>query len=646
MNIIDLLSTKTIDINAIASNKEEALDKMITLLSQSGNIKDIKKFKQEVLEREKITSTGIGEGIAIPHAKSDEVISATIAIGIFKNGIDYDSVDNEKVDIIFLLAAPKNNDLHIDLLSKLSSYLMDEVFISNLRKAYNEEHLLSLIYEKEQSDNRIINQKSNYKVLAVTACPTGIAHTYMAEEALYRAAEKLGINIKVETDGSSGVKNKLTAEEIENCDVIIVAADKSVDTNRFIGRKVLFVKTKDAIHKAGEILEKSLSNDVPIFKKNEIISELETNNEYKESIFRQFYKHLMNGVSHMLPFVIGGGILIALAFLIDSKNAGDPNFGSVNEVAKIFKTIGGYAFSFMLPILAAYIASSIADRPGLAVGFVGGFMATLPDASFIDTVDNASAGFLGALVAGFVSGYIVLGLKYITRKLPKSLDGIKPTLIYPVFGILLIGILMFFVINAPFAFLNNIISNVLNSLNDTSIVILGVVLASMMSIDMGGPINKAAYVFGTAAIASQNYEIMAPVMIGGMVPPLVIALCTTFFPYKFTKKERTDGKVNYIMGLSFITEGAIPFAASDPWRVILSCAIGSGVAGGMCAAFGCTLMAPHGGIFVLAVITKPLLYLLSLVVGSIVGMIILGLLKKNVENPELGKFKGILYKGE
>ena len=366
---------------------------------------------------------------------------------------------------------------------------------------------------------------------------------------------------------------------------------------------------------------------------------------YSESPLRQIYKHLMNGVSHMLPFVIGGGILIALAFLIDSKNAGSPDFGSVNDVARIFKTIGGYAFNFMIPILAAYIASSIADRPGLAVGFVGGYMATLPDASFVETANGASAGFLGAIVAGFISGYIILGLKFITKRLPKSLDGIKPTLIYPLFGILIIGLLMYFVINAPFAFINNLVSNGLNSLNTESIVALGIVLAAMMSIDMGGPINKAAYVFGTAAITSGNYAVMAPVMIGGMVPPLVIALATTFFPHKFTKKERTDGKVNYIMGLSFITEGAIPFAASDPWRVILSCVIGSGIAGGLCAFFKCTLMAPHGGIFVLAVITNPLLYLLSLVIGSIVGMIILGLLKKPVDNPELGRFKGILNRG-
>ncbi len=646
MKIIDLLSTKTIDINVIADTKEEALSKMINLISKSGKIKDIEKFKQDVLEREKITSTGIGEGIAIPHAKSEQVISPTIAIGIIKKGVDYGSIDNEKVSMIFLLAAPKNNDLHVELLSQLSSFLVDESFVYNLKNSENPEHLLSIIFEKEQENVRKNIKKNCYQILAVTACPTGIAHTYMAEEALYKAAEKLGIEIKVETNGSSGTKNKLTSDEIQKCDVIIIAADKSVDENRFIGRKVLFVKTSDAIHHAEELLKKCITNDIPIFKKNEEVKNLDSNNGYNESIFRQLYKHLMNGVSHMLPFVIGGGILIALAFLIDAKNAGDPNFGSVNEIAKIFKTIGGYAFNFMLPILAAYIASSIAERPGLAVGFVGGYMATLPDASFIDTIDNASAGFLGALVAGFVSGYVVLGLKYLTKKFPKSLEGIKPTLIYPVFGILIIGVLMFFVINAPFAYLNNVISNGLNSLNDASIVILGIVLASMMSIDMGGPINKAAYVFGTAAIVSENYEIMAPVMIGGMVPPLVIALCTTFFPYKFTKKERTDGKVNYVMGLSFITEGAIPFAAADPWRVILSCAIGSGIAGGMCSAFGCTLMAPHGGIFVLAVITNPLLYLLSLVVGSVVGMIILGLLKKNVSNPELGKFKGILYKGE
>ena len=645
MNILDLLSENTIKINLDVVNKNEAIEKMVELLAQSNNIIDVGKFKEDFIKRENISTTGIGEGVAIPHAKSSSVKKATIAIGLLKNKIDYNSIDEEKVDVIFMLAAPENNDEHLEILSKLSSFLLDESFINAIRNANNTADILEIISRKENENQERNYVNKHYKVLAVTACPTGIAHTYMAEEALYNAAKKIGTSIKVETNGSSGTKNKLTEEDIKNCDVIIVAADKNVDTNRFVGRKVLFVNTSKAIKESEQILLKAIAGNVPFYKENE---KKETNKEedFNESPLRQIYKHLMNGVSHMLPFVIGGGILIALAFLIDSKNAGSPDFGSVNDVARIFKTIGGYAFSFMLPILAAYIASSIADRPGLAVGFVGGFMATLPDASFVETVDGASAGFLGALVAGFVSGYVVLGLKYLTRKLPKSLDGIKPTLIYPLFGILIIGLLMYFVINSPFAFVNNLISNGLNSLNDVSIVALGTVLAAMMAIDMGGPINKAAYVFGTAAITSGNYAIMAPVMIGGMVPPLVIALCTTLFPYKFTKKERTDGKVNYIMGLSFITEGAIPFAASDPWRVILSCVIGSGIAGGLCAFFGCTLMAPHGGIFVLAVITNPLLYLLSLVIGSIVGMIILGLIKKPVDNPELGKFKGILYKGE
>jgi len=644
MNILDLLSIDSIKLDCKAVDKNEAISQMVDLLAKSNNIIDKNIFKKEVLSREEINSTGIGEGIAIPHAKSEQVKKASIAIGLFKEGIDYNSIDNEKVNIIILLAAPKNDDLHVDILSKVSTFLMDENFVSSIRNATSPSEILEIFSKK---DNNLVEKEYTnkyYKVLAVTACPTGIAHTYMAEEALYNASKKLGINIKVETNGSSGTKNKLTDEDIKNCDVIIVAADKNVDTNRFIGRKVLFVNTARAIKESEQILLKAMSGNVPFYKENEIYND--DTKEYTENPFRKIYKHLMNGVSHMLPFVIGGGILIALAFLIDSKNAGSPDFGSVNEVARIFKTIGGYAFNFMLPVLAAYIASSIADRPGLAVGFVGGYMATLPDASFVETANGASAGFLGALVAGFVSGYIVLGLKYITKKLPKSLDGIKPTLIYPLFGILIIGILMFFVINSPFAFVNNLISNGLNSLNTESTVVLGIVLAAMMSIDMGGPINKAAYVFGTAAITSGNYAVMAPVMIGGMVPPLVIALATTFFPYKFTKKERTDGKVNYIMGLSFITEGAIPFAASDPWRVILSCVAGSAIAGGLCAFFNCTVMAPHGGIFVLAVITNPLLYLLSLVIGSIIGMIILGLLKKPVDNPELGKFKGILYKGE
>ena len=644
MNVRNLLSENTININLEANDKYEAINKMVDLISKSNNITDVERFKEEVLKRENISSTGIGEGIAIPHAKSEYVKEPTIAVGIFPKRIDYLSVDNEKVDLIFMLAAPNHNDTHIEVLSKLSSFLLDEKFVYDIRHVNNSFEVIEIINKKvEETEEKRYNKYN--KILAVTACPTGIAHTYMAEEALYEGAKKLGVTIKVETNGSSGTKNKLTEEDIKNSDVIIVAADKNVDTNRFIGRKVLFVNTSKAIKESTQILQKAMSGNVPFYKKEQNIEDT-SDEEFKESPFRQVYKHLMNGVSHMLPFVIGGGILIALAFLIDSKNAGSPDFGSVNPVARIFKTIGGYSFNFMIPILAAYIASSIADRPGLAVGFVGGYMATLPDASFIETSSGASAGFLGALVAGFVSGYIILGLKYITKKLPRSLDGIKPTLIYPLFGILFIGLLMFFVINAPFSFINNLITNGLNSLNAESGIILGIILASMMSIDMGGPINKAAYVFGTAAITSGNYEVMSPVMIGGMVPPLVIALATTFFPYKFTKKERVDGKVNYIMGLSFITEGAIPFAASDPWRVILSCVIGSAVAGGLCTFFGCTLMAPHGGIFVLAVITKPLLYLLSLIIGSLVGMIVLGFLKRPVEKPELGKFKGIFYKGE
>lgn len=644
MNVQNLLSENTININLEANDKIEAINKMVDLISKSNNITDVERFKEEVFKRESLSSTGIGEGIAIPHAKSEYVKAPTIAIGIFSNKIDYSSVDNEKVDLIFLLAAPPENDTHLEILSKLSSLLLDEKFVYKIRHVNEPSEIIEIISKKVEETAEKRYNKYN-KILAVTACPTGIAHTYMAEEALYEGAKKLGVSIKIETNGSSGVRNELTEEDIKNSDVIIVAADKNVDTNRFIGRKVLFINTSKAIKESTQILQKAMSGNVPFYRKKDDV-EVETTKEFNESLFRKVYKHLMNGVSHMLPFVIGGGILIAIAFLIDSKNAGSPNFGSINPVAKIFKSIGGYSFNFMLPILAAFIASSIADRPGLAVGFVGGYMATLPNASFIETSNDASAGFLGALVAGFVSGYILLGLKYITRKFPKSLNGIKPTLIYPVFGILIIGVLMYFVINAPFSFINNLMTNGLNSLNTESGIILGVILAAMMSIDMGGPINKAAYVFGTAAVTSGNYAIMAPVMIGGMVPPLVIALTTTFFPYKFTKKERVDGKVNYIMGLSFITEGAIPFAASDPWRVILSCVIGSAVAGGLCSFFGCTLMAPHGGIFVLAVISKPLLYLLSLVVGTIVGMIVLGFLKKPVENPELGKFKGLFYKGE
>lgn len=640
MEITNLISKELVNLHLKSLSKNDVLDEMAEMVYKNGNVKNKELFKKEILERENISSTGIGEEIAIPHVKSDNIISPAIAIGISNKGIDYQSFDNKPVKIIFLLIS-NNNDSHLDILSTLSTFLMDEHFVKQMINANDYNEIIDIIKEKEKIKKEK-KQFDNYKVLAVTACPTGIAHTYMAEEALYNAAEKLNIGIKVETNGSSGVKNKLTKNEIANCEAIIVAADKNVEMTRFNGKKVLIVDTKTAIRESKQLITKAINDDITIYNNKEKYANEE--NEYGENIFRQVYKNLMNGVSHMLPFVIGGGILIAIAFLIDAKNAGSPDFGSVNNVAKFFKTLGGYAFSFMLPILSAYIASSIADRPGLAVGFVGGYMATIPNASFITTLDNASAGFLGALAAGFISGYIIIFLKYVTEKLPKSLDGIKPTLIYPLFGILLIGLIMYFIINAPFAYVNNLISNLLESLNDTSIVILGIILAGMMAIDMGGPINKAAYVFGTAAITSGNYAIMAPVMIGGMVPPLVIALSTTLFPQKFTKKERTDGKVNYIMGASFITEGAIPFAASDPWRVILSCVIGSGIAGGLCAAFGCTLMAPHGGIFVLAVIKNPLLYLLALIIGTIVGSVMLGLLKKDVANPELGKFKGLLNK--
>lgn len=635
MKISELLSESLINFDLKGFTKDDVLDEMIEMVYHSGKIKNRLEFKEDILDRERVSSTGIGEGIAIPHTKSNNIIAPGIAIGISKKGVNYESFDDQLVKIIFMIFTPDSNT-HLDLISKLSSFLMDNNFVNNIMDANNFNEVVDIINTKENNTKEILI-KDNLKVLAVTACPTGIAHTYMAEESLYKSAQKLGINIKVETNGSSGVKNKLTHDEIEKCDVIIIAADKNVEMARFNGKKVIVVDTKTAIRNSDELLKKAIDGKQPIYyEKKEYSSEI---NEYKENKFRQIYKSLMNGVSHMLPFVIGGGILIAIAFLIDAKNAGSPNFGSVNVVAKLFKTIGEYSFNFMLPILSAYIASSIADRPGLAVGFVGGYMATIPNASFISTTSDTSAGFLGALVAGFVSGYIILFIKKITNKIPKSFDGLKPTLIYPVLGILLIGIIMYFIINAPFAFINNIITNFLNSLNNTSIVLLGVILAGMMSIDMGGPINKAAYVFGTAAITSGNYSIMAPVMIGGMVPPLVIALSSTIFPNKFTKKERTDGKVNYIMGASFITEGVIPFAASDPWRVILSCVIGSSIAGGLCAAFGCELMAPHGGIFVLAVIKNPLLYLLSLIIGTVVGSIVLGILKKDITNQEFNMLK-------
>ena len=620
MKITDLLNKNGIAINPSVKTKDEAIETLVSLMDATGNLNDKEDYKKAVLAREELSTTGIGDGIGIPHAKTKAVKKAGLSAMIITEGIDYDSLDGQPTKLFFMIAAPEDgNNVHLDVLARLSTILMDEEFKNKLIEAKSVEEFLRLIDEKEDDKlNSDANKESKdgYTVLAVTACPTGIAHTFMAAESLENKAKDMGVTIKVETNGSGGAKNVLTAEEIEKAECIIVAADKKVDMARFNGKKVIQTKVANGIHKAEELITKASKGDAPIYN-HEGGVESSVESEEKESVGRKIYKHLMNGVSHMLPFVIGGGILIALAFLIDDYSIDPANFGMNTPMAAFFKTVGGTAFDFMLPILAGYIAMSIADRPGLAVGFVGGALASA-----------GGSGFLGALCAGFVGGYLVLGLKKLFDKLPDSLEGIKPVLLYPFFGILLIGVAIIFIINPPVGALNNAINNGLNSMGGSSKILLGAVLGGMMAIDMGGPFNKAAYVFGTASLATGQYHIMAAVMIGGMVPPLAIALCTTFFKSKFTERERQSGLTNYIMGLSFITEGAIPFAAADPLKVIPACVAGSAVAGALSMAFGSTLMAPHGGIFVLPVISNPLGYFAALVAGSVVGMIILAVLKK------------------
>ena len=546
-------------------------------------------------------------------------------------------MDGQPSDLFFMIAAPLNGDLHLEILSRLMVLLMDGEFVKALRSAADAQQFMAVIdrFEKEKypqevggSEQKPVEEKAGYRVLAVTACPTGIAHTYMAAEALEKAAAQMNLSIKVETNGSAGVKNRLTAQEIEQADGIIVAADKNVETARFAGKKVLFVPVSDGIHKPQQLLEQIESGTVAVYEKEKKAA-VQQQEQGKESFGRQLYKHLMNGVSHMLPFVIGGGILIAIAFLLDDYSINPANFGMNTPLAAFFKTVGGVAFDFMLPILAGYIAYSIADRPGLAVGIVGGYIAKVGNSFANISGENAvSGGFLAALLAGFVAGYLVLGIKKLADKLPESMEGIKPVLIYPLFGVLLIGVFMF-AVNPTMAAINTGITGFLNSMGGSSKILLGCIVAGMMSIDMGGPFNKAAYVFGTASIASGNYDVMAAVMIGGMIPPLAVALATTFFKKKFTSEERKSGVVNYIMGLCFITEGVIPFAAADPLRVIPSCVAGSAVAGGLSMLFGCTLRAPHGGIFVFPVVGNVVGYLIALAAGSLVGMLLLGVLKKD-----------------
>lgn len=580
-----------------------------------------------------MSSTAVEDGIAIPHAKSEAVRQPGLAAITAPNGVDYESMDGKPSNILFMIAAPNDGDLHLEVLSRLMTILMDEEFRRNLLAADTKEKFLKAIDEKEAEkfpDEPKVQQQSEagYRVLAVTACPTGIAHTYMAAEALEKAGKKLGYTIKVETNGSGGAKNVLTRKEIEEADGIIIAADKTVETARFNGKRLISAAVSDGIKKPEELIQKIIDGDAPVYRHSG--NTISNDSAENERFTRKIYKHLMNGVSNMLPFVVAGGIFIAIAFLIDTISGApqDSNFGTNTPAAAFFKTIGGYAFNFMIPILAGYIGKSIADRPGLLVGFVGGFLATT-GSTFSAVGGDIPSGFLGALFAGFVGGYLMLGLRKLCDKLPQALEGIKPVLIYPLVGLGLIAVIMC-AVNPFMGMINTGLTNFLNTMNESSKIVLGCILGGMMSIDMGGPFNKAAYVFGTAAIASGNYDIMAAVMIGGMVPPIAIALATTFFKKKFTKEERKSGPVNYIMGLSFITEGAIPYAAADPLRVIPSCLVGAAVSGGLSMLFNCTLMAPHGGIFVFAVVGNWPMYLLSLAIGSVVGMLLLGLLKKNV----------------
>lgn len=638
MTIRDLLAAESINLNGTPAGKTEALNQCIDLMAKSGKIADVEKYRKGVFAREEEGTTGIGMGIAIPHCKSDAVTKAGLAAMVVKDGVDFESLDGTPAKIIFLIAAPNTEDnVHLQVLSKLSVMLMDEQFTNSLINAGSVDEFLNIIDSAEKAKDEkeaakeakepVEVKKDDVFIVAVTACPTGIAHTYMAAEAIEKKAKELGYQVKVETRGSAGAKNVLTDDEIAKATGVIVACDTNVPTDRFDGKKVIECQVSDGINKTEELVKRIAAGDAPVFKASGKKEASHTSIGGKESIGHQIYKHLMNGVSHMLPFVVGGGILIAIAFLIDGFSVDlnslpadqRANFGTITQGAALFKGIGGTAFGFMLPILAGFIAMSIADRPGLAVGFVGGSIAA-----------NGTSGFLGALVAGFVAGYIVNLLKKIFSKLPESLDGVKPVLLYPLLGIFLIGVIMQFVVEPPIGALNTAINNGLNGLNGASAVVLGVLLGGMMAIDMGGPVNKAAYVFGTASIAAGNYNIMAAVMIGGMVPPLAIALATIFFKNKFTAEERKAGPTNFIMGLSFITEGAIPFAASDPLHVLPACAVGSAVAGGLSMAFGCTLMAPHGGIFVVPTIGNPLMYLVALVIGAFIACGLLGLLKKKV----------------
>ena len=667
MKITDLLDPRSISLDAAPTSKSETLDKAVELMAACGKLSDVEAFRKQVYAREEESTTGIGEGIAIPHGKCDAVKKPGLAAMVIKNGVDFDSLDGEPVTLLFLIAAPNTKDnVHLDVLSKLSVLMMDEHFSDSLRNASSVEDFLSII-DKADAEQAGIDERlaadsgeeaadtngenaaqaggqeiqaqkagaetektAGPKILAVTSCPTGIAHTYMAAEGLEKAARAKGWKIKVETRGSAGAKNVLTAQEIEAADCIIVAADAQVPMERFDGKRVIECQVSDGISKAPELLERAASGEVPVYHAASSGSSSPAkaaSGGKSGSVGHQIYTQLMNGVSHMLPFVVGGGILIAIAFLIDGFSVDmnalpldqRVNFGTITPLAAWFKNVGGVAFGFMLPILAGFIAMAIGDRPALAVGFVGGMIAS-----------QGKSGFLGALAAGFIAGYLILALRKACENLPEALEKIAPVLIYPVVGVLLIGLVMSFVVEPVMGAINMALNNGLSSMGGSSKLILGFVLAAMMAIDMGGPFNKAAYVFGTAAIASGNYDVMAAVMIGGMTPPCAIALATMLFKKKFTKEEREAGPTNFIMGLAFITEGAIPFAASDPLHVLPSCIIGSALAGALSMAFQCTLMAPHGGIFVFPVVGNALMYLVALAAGTVVSALLLGVLKKKV----------------
>lgn len=639
MRITDLLKSESIALGQKPADKESAIRQLADLMAASGNLSDKEQYLKDVFAREASGTTGLGDGIATPHAKSTGVKEAGLAAMTVPAGMDFESMDGKPARLFFMIAAPDSaNDAHIQILQQLAMMIMDPDFKEALIAAKTKEEFLHLIDLKEDgkfeapkaeaaaSEGEAVDAapaSDHIQILAVTACPTGIAHTFMAAESLEQHAKKRGISIKVETNGSGGAKNILTDAEIAAADGIIVAADKNVAMARFNGKKVVITKVADGINKADELIDRALKGDAPVYHASGSDTEESAADVQGESLGRQIYKHLMNGVSHMLPFVVGGGILIALAFLFDDYSIDPKNFGSNTPLAKFFKDIGGASFGFMLPVLAGFISMSIADRPGLAVGFVGGALA-----------GTTGSGFLGALIAGFLGGYIVNFLKKASKCLPESLEGIKPMLIYPFFGILIMGFISLFIIAPPVSAINGWMVDTLKNMDPSARIFMGMIVAGMMAVDMGGPINKAAYVTGTGLLASGEFHVMAAVMAGGMVPPLAIALCTTFFKNRFTESERKAGITNYVMGLSFITEGAIPFAAADPLRVIPACVVGSAVTGALTMAFDCTLRAPHGGIFVVPTIGNPLMYLVSILVGAVIGCVVLSILKKPLKKDE------------